>query len=93
MVSTADCADAQSAMPRVLAVLARAATPRMEPSLRLARCRSVTCRLWSTPYAMPNVLDTIQAKLAAPPSEQPLRTVDLLDRDLDSDQQTAPGKP
>jgi hypothetical protein len=42
---------------------------------------------------MPNVLDTIQAKLAAPPSEQPLRTVDLLDRDLDSDQQTAPGKP
>lgn len=35
-------------------------------------------RLWSSPYAVPNVLDTIQAMLEAPPSEETLAAAGLL---------------
>lgn len=52
-----------------------------------ARERSVgtpgASRLWSTPYAMPNVLDTIQAMLEAPPSEQTLDTAGLRGQGLE----------
>jgi hypothetical protein len=57
-----------------------------------ARERSVgtpgESRLWSTPHAMPNVLDTIQAMLEAPPSEETLAAAGLLDRNAESDQDT-----
>jgi AcrR family transcriptional regulator len=42
-------------------------------------------RLWSTPYAMANLLDTIQAMLAAPPSEQTRAAAGLIEHNADSD--------
>jgi AcrR family transcriptional regulator len=65
-------------------------------ALGAARERSVSTpggsRLWSTPHAMPNVLDTIQAMLEAPPSQQTLLAAGLLDRDVGSDQGRPLGK-
>jgi hypothetical protein len=43
-------------------------------------------RLWSTPYAMANVLDTIQAMLGALPSEHTRAAAGLLGRNADSGQ-------